>query len=211
MEPRIQDLVKCLRSVGESLRRYHDIMSLLGKVLKYLPDEYSVWRKSIATSLAIGLALIDSGCVVLGCYLLRYCLESVIQLHYFTWLASRKGIPIRELLAKYSRFGRAFWLKMIRDVPGLPGVYRKQLARVYIELAHYTHPSTESLALLSRTEPIPARISDVARDVVDFVIYLLLHHISEDSLRDLDPGALSSLGLTRAAKYVAKRLRKPSH
>ncbi|RLE55288.1 MAG: hypothetical protein DRJ40_08890 [Thermoprotei archaeon] len=211
MRSYIQDLVECFKSVCESLRRYHSIMSLLSKVLRHLPDEYGMWERPVATSLALGLALIDSGCVVLGCYLLRYCLEAVIQLHYFTWLASRRGIPIRELLAKYSRFGRAFWLKMIRDVPGLPGVYRKQLARVYIELAHYTHPSTESLALLSRTGPVPARISDVARDVVDFVMYFLLHHVDEGSLRDLDPEEFSSLGLTRAAKYVAKRLRKTSH
>ncbi len=181
-------------------------------ILSLLPEEYRLWRLALMNLLPLGIYMACSGGVLQGMFSLRLSLEAAIQLHYLAWESSRQGSAVSSLLEEYSRRGRAFTLKMIRSVPGIPGVYRKQLARVYLKLTHMTHPSELALSIASNNSGIhPPTILELVRDVLDFIIYLILHHVPRDKLSSIPHDTLAGLGFQRSLKYLIRILKgKPS-
>ncbi len=175
------------------------------KMLSHLPCAYSEWRDALGESLRRVEEALRRGEGIVAAFLLRFSLEVISQMRFLAWRSEREGVSIHELLGRYSKMGRAFTLKMVRSVPGLPGVYRKQLARTYLKLAHLTHPSKAALELAaSRSSSLE---EELLADALDFIALLALHHVPLGSLDRLNPEELSSVGLTRSSKYLAKKLR----
>lgn len=174
------------------------------RAVSLLPGEMEPWRSAVLSLVPAGVYLLCAGLIPQAGFSLRLAVEAMVQLHYFVWQASRRGAELGDLLSQWSRRGRAFTLKMLRSVPGIPGVYRRQLARTYLELAHLTHPSAEALKLAT-SSPGPGVLGDLVVRALDFIAYLALHHAPlREAGQLLD--ALAEAGLERSQRYLAKRL-----
>ena len=189
---------------GETAERLRKAVEATVKAVSLLSDELEPWRSAMVELAEAGVHLFSAGFFLQAAFSIRLALESAVQLHYFLWQAPKQRVSAHDLLEKWSRRGRAFTLKMVRSVPGIPGVYRKQLAKTYVKLAHLTHPSLQALKA-AVTGDEPSGIGELLVDALDFIAYLTLHHSQLIAVREIYEKAVAA-GMKRSSRYWARRL-----
>ncbi|RLE81321.1 MAG: hypothetical protein DRJ52_04480 [Thermoprotei archaeon] len=99
---------------------------------------------------------------------LRACLEHILELYYiYSRYSQISSEGLKELL-KLKRKGRAFTLKIINQVKGIPGPFKKKIAKTYISIATQLHPPFELKCFDT------AEYCEDFKRVVDITAFLIL-------------------------------------
>ncbi|RLF15760.1 MAG: hypothetical protein DRJ66_03920 [Thermoprotei archaeon] len=178
-------------------------LNLLKKLILALPNKYDPWKKSLIKALELTSNYIGKGDVFLSYTTLRISLELAIQLNYVIWKSIKERKDAIDILKDLSRKGKSFSLKMIKSVPGLAGVYRKQIAKTYIKVAEYVHPSYNMLMRFHERE-MNEKDFHTFRDVIDFIMLIISHHVPYIPFTAEELMSISTTGLHRSYKYILK-------
>jgi len=133
---------------------------------------------------------------------LRLILEIIVQTIYLHMKhkGDQKGIE-RELLRR-EKTASIFNAKMITNIPGLHGVIKKDILKLYLKLAEYTHPTSkllEALTIKDFSEP-----QELAVRTIDYSIYLLLMLCGKSYLSNELAHKARKYNLERTSKYLGK-------
>ncbi len=179
----------------------------------------NIWNKAIDGSLALMTENILRGHVVDSLHILKFIIEAAVQsLYLFVKNEGDEETIWRELRLR-GKHATSFSVRMIINLPNTPGLIKKDMRRVYVEIAKYSHPTYEILRntiILAAGEASSFKmVLELTKQALDYVAYLalricklrscLMHpELSIESIHNY----VCSMQLKRACKYVGKITRK---
>ncbi|RLG58585.1 hypothetical protein DRN86_05465, partial [Candidatus Geothermarchaeota archaeon] len=105
----------------------------------------NIWNKAIDGSLALMTENILRGHVVDSLHILKFIIEAAVQsLYLFVKNEGDEETIWRELRLR-GKHATSFSVRMIINLPNTPGLIKKDMRRVYVEIAKYSHPTYEIL------------------------------------------------------------------
>lgn len=133
---------------------------------------------------------------------LRLMLEIIVQTTYLHMKHKGDQKAIEQELSRREKTASIFNAKMITGIPGLHGVVKKDILKLYLKLAEYTHPTSKLLKVLT-TKDFP-KLRELATKTIDYTIYLLLTLCGKNYLSNKLIHEARKYNLERTSKYLGK-------
>ena len=150
---------------------------------------------------------------------LKFIIEAAVQSLYLLVKNEGNEEAIWRELRLRGKHATSFSVRMIVNLPNTSGLIKKDILRVYVEIAKYSHPTYKILSnpiILATEETSSFRmVLELTKQALDYVAYLalricklrscLMHpELSIESIHNY----VCSMQLKRACKYVGKITRK---
>lgn len=133
---------------------------------------------------------------------LRLILEIIVQTTYLHMKHRGDQKAIEHELSRREKTASIFNAKMITDIPGLHGVVKKDILKLYLKLAEYTHPTSKLLEVLTTKDLL--KLQELALKTIDYTTYLLLVLCGKNYLDNKLVHEARKYNLERTSKYLGK-------
>lgn len=159
-------------------KQIQELLNYIIMVLNELKDHFNqhpyLQRTCRLMELIVGNARrnIGQGHIVDYVRDLRLLLETAIQATYLYMKHRGDQKAIESELRRREKTATIFNAKMISRIPGLHGIIKRRILRLYLKLAEYTHPTNKLVEALA-TNNIPG-LRELTTNTIDYVTYLLL-------------------------------------
>ncbi len=191
---------------------YLSILKSLSKAINFVCSkclsEYTyfsdLWCRFVCSEVSLMISNVSLGHYVDAVRGLKVVIEGSIQSLYYL---SRYGLDDGAILAEVRRRQKSatsFNIKMLGKIRGLHSRVRKDLLKLYLKVAEFSHPTSKVIKLGSRGREAMAEelFNEVLRDVCDYVAYSAIRLCGKGSVPQELIDELMAMGFKRVIKYL---------
>ncbi len=188
------------------------VLKSLSRVLNYVCSNCLVsttyykdlWCKYVCSEVQLVISNISLGHYVDALRGLKAVMEGSIQsLYYFTRYGLEEGAIAVEAKRR-QRSATSFNIKMLGKIRGLHAKTKKDILKLYLKIAEFSHPTSKviKLSMKSREEVAREVIKEVINDVCDYAAYSAVRLCGKEVVHPELIDELLARGFRRATKYL---------
>ena len=188
-----KNLEQVLSNRREDVELLSQLIYALEKIVKSIFNEdvkekfeYLIWNKVITSLLRNSLLYLLLCNYIAVISSLKLALETSLVFLYVKEkiMKEKDHEEIIEFIRKRSRGGKVFTLKMVKQIPGIPGPYRTRIVNVYVKLSYLHHPTHKVFSNVEYLIPqYSSNIFDKCINLLiatyDIILYILLKYFGD--------------------------------